>query len=149
MLSHSSCVHLFVIPWAVCSPLASLSMGFSKNTRVGCHALHQIFLIQGSKLRLLSVAFGRRVLYHQHHLGSAAARPHTPARSQTREETAIKPGRSPVFSGLLLHLLGPESTSNRAGTATAHRGSSASKPRGTQTAQSCFLKRTCFHDRHR
>uniref|UniRef100_A0AAA9SLT2 Olfactory receptor n=1 Tax=Bos taurus TaxID=9913 RepID=A0AAA9SLT2_BOVIN len=37
----------------------------------------------------------RQVLYHQHHLGSAAARPHTPARSQTREETAIKPGRSP------------------------------------------------------
>ena len=132
-LSHSSCAQLFVTPWTVCSPLASLSMGFSENTRVACHALLQgIFLTQGSKPCLLSVAW-QAGPHHQHHLGSAAARPPTPARSQTRVETAIQPGRSPVLSGLPLHLLGPQSTSNRAVTATAQGGSSPSKPRGTHT----------------
>ena len=47
VLSHFSCVQLFVILWTVAHQ-APLSLGFSgKNTGVGCHALLQrIFLTQ-------------------------------------------------------------------------------------------------------
>jgi len=53
-LSCFSCVWLFGTPWTIARQ-APLSMGFSKqNTGVGCRALLQeIFLIQGSNLRLL------------------------------------------------------------------------------------------------
>ena len=54
MLSHFSCVQLFVTPWTVAhqAPLPWDSPG--KNTRVGCHALLQgIFLTQGSNQHLL------------------------------------------------------------------------------------------------
>ena len=46
-------VSLSATPWTVAHQ-ASLSIGFPKNTRVGCHFLLQrIFPTQGSNLRLL------------------------------------------------------------------------------------------------
>ena len=54
MLSHFSCVHLFVTLWTLAHP-ATLSMESpGKNTGVGFHALLQrIFPTQGSNLCLL------------------------------------------------------------------------------------------------
>ena len=54
MLSHFSCVSLFLTPWTVARQ-APLSMGFSgKNAGVGSHVLLQgIFLTQGLNPRLL------------------------------------------------------------------------------------------------
>ena len=50
MLSHFSCIRLFVTLWAVACQ-APLSMGFPRQF---CHALLQgIFLTQGLNLRLL------------------------------------------------------------------------------------------------
>ena len=56
MLSHFSCVQLFVMLWTVALQ-APLSMGFLRQeywAGVGCHSLLQgIFLTQGLNLRLL------------------------------------------------------------------------------------------------
>ena len=50
VLSHFSCVWLVATLWTVAHQ-APLSMGFSRNTGVGCHALLQgIFLTQGLNL---------------------------------------------------------------------------------------------------
>ena len=52
VLSH---VRLFATPWAVALH-APLSMGFPRNTGVGCHFfLHGLFLTQGSNLHFLSL----------------------------------------------------------------------------------------------
>ena len=62
-----------------CSPPgSSVHRNFpGKSTGVGCHALLQgIFPTQGSNLRFYVSCFGRRVLYHQRHLGSQSF--HTP-----------------------------------------------------------------------
>ena len=62
------------------APLSKDSPG--KNTEVCCHALLQgIFLMQGSKLSLTSTSIGRRVLDHQHHLGSHLEPNHAPLSS--------------------------------------------------------------------
>ena len=69
MLSHVSCVWLFVIPMD-CSPPASSVSGDSpdKNTGVGCRALLQgIFPIQGSNPGLRHCRWS---LYHLTHQGS-------------------------------------------------------------------------------
>ena len=62
MLSHFSCVQLFVTLWAIAhQPLRSIV--FSRQEY--CHALLQgIFLIQGSNLRLLQLLHCRWILYH-------------------------------------------------------------------------------------
>ena len=52
LLSHFTCVRLFVIPWTVACQ-APLSMGFSgKSTGVGCHFLLQTESIDSSKIYL-------------------------------------------------------------------------------------------------
>ena len=63
VLSCFSHVRLFVILWTVAHQ-APLSMGFSMDTRVGCHALFQeLFPIQRSNLRLLCLLPCRQILY--------------------------------------------------------------------------------------
>ena len=58
-----SCLTL-VTPWIIAHQ-ALLSMGFPKNTGVGCHFLPQgIFLTQGSNPHLLD---RRQILYHLSH----------------------------------------------------------------------------------
>ena len=57
VLSHFSCVLLFVTLWTVACQAPLLGDSPGKNTGVGCHALLQgIFLTQGLNLRLLSPA---------------------------------------------------------------------------------------------
>ena len=83
MLSHFSCVQLFVTPWTVAhqAPLPWDSPG--KNTRVGCHALLQgIFLTQGSNQHLLCLLHwqaGYLPLVPPEKL-------HTPAKKRTKEK---------------------------------------------------------------
>ena len=74
MLSHFS-VPLCVALWTVTSQ-APLSMGFPKNTGVGCHSLLQgIFPTQGSSRCLLGLTCsGGWVLYPWHYLGSPKSR---------------------------------------------------------------------------
>ena len=57
VLSHISCIQLFVTLWTVACQ-GSLSMGSpSKNAGVGCHSLLQeIFPTQGSNLHLLCLS---------------------------------------------------------------------------------------------
>ena len=65
VLSHFSCVWLFVTLWTVAhqAPLSMDSPG--KSTGIGCHALLQeIFLTQGSNPCLLHLPHGRHGLYH-------------------------------------------------------------------------------------
>ena len=71
VLSHFSCVRLFVTPWTVASQ-APLSMGFSRQeTGVGCHALLQgIFPTQGSNSCLLCLLHRQVGSLPLHHLGS-------------------------------------------------------------------------------
>ena len=53
MLNCFNCVRLFATPWTIACQ-APLSMGFSRNTGVGCHFLLQgIFPTQGSNPGLL------------------------------------------------------------------------------------------------
>ena len=55
VLSRFSCVWLFSTQWTIACQ-APLSMGFSRNTGVGCHNfLHRIFPTQGSNPCLLSL----------------------------------------------------------------------------------------------
>ena len=64
VLSHFSCVQLFVTSWTVACQ-APLSMGFSgKNPGVDCHPLSQgTFPTQGLNLCLLHLLHCRRILY--------------------------------------------------------------------------------------
>ena len=64
-----SCVQFFASPWTIAWPGSSVHRDSpGKNTRVGCHALHQrIFLTQGSNPGLPHC---RQILYHLSHQGS-------------------------------------------------------------------------------
>ena len=68
MLSHFSCVRLFVTPWTVAARLLSPWDFPGKNTEVGCHSLLQrTFLTQGCNPGLPHC---RQILYHLSHQGS-------------------------------------------------------------------------------
>ena len=54
-----SCIRLFVTPWSVVHQAPSLG----KNTGVGCHAILQGFLTQGSNMSLLQFLNCRQILY--------------------------------------------------------------------------------------
>ena len=59
VFSHVSCTRLFVTLWAVAHQAPSLG----KNTGVGCHAILQGFLTQGSNLSLLQFLNCMEILY--------------------------------------------------------------------------------------
>ena len=65
VLSHLSCVRLFVTPWTVAHQ-APLSMGFSRQ-EYWSGFLQGIFLTQGSNPGLLHC---RQILYHLSHQGN-------------------------------------------------------------------------------
>ena len=84
MLSHFSCVRLFVILWTVSVRLLLPWDSAGKNTEVGCHALLQgIFPTQGSNPRLLWLLHCRRILYCR--ATGAAHSPPTPGEQSSRK----------------------------------------------------------------
>ena len=83
MLSCFSRVRLFSTPWTLAHQ-APLSMGFSRQeywSGMACpHALLQrVFLTRGWTHPSCVSCAGRRVLYHQHHLGLPVCTPTTEA----------------------------------------------------------------------
>ena len=59
LLSRFSCIRLFVTLWTIAHQAPSLG----KNTGVGCHAILQGFLAQGSNMSLLQLLNCRQILY--------------------------------------------------------------------------------------
>ena len=116
---------------------------------MGCHALLQgIFLTQGSKLCLLSVAMAGG-FFTISTTWEVLLQDLTPSQlpnqggdcHQTWEQpAALRAPGSPPWARVHLH---------RAVMATAQRGSSPQATGHTQTAQGCLLRRTCLQGRHR
>ena len=70
VLSHFSCVQLFVILWIIVHQAHSRDSP-GKNTGMGCHALLQgIFSTQGSNPHFLRLLHCRQILHTMSHLGS-------------------------------------------------------------------------------